>query len=232
MATTKPKWIPPVKFFDTAELRVISDEAYRDYTLALRPDFEFPYSAEEVFHALWLCKGWQSGELNLARPLKEKRAYAHRIAMREIDLMYRGWIGGGMVPPEPPKNRDTEDLREDRARVIQALRNTIPLGQVVDNTIRRDPETGMLRDRVLERCPIIRALEAGESLSSIRRRLADEIGIAGLGRRRFLASLRDECYEYARLTGDEGVWKRVLPAVAHLRGRRGAYKPRTRKTAD
>ncbi len=232
MAITKPKWIPPIKFFDVAELRVISDEAYRDYTLALRPDFEFPYSAEETFHALWLCKGWQSGELNLARPLKEKRAYAHRIAMREIDRLYREWIGGGMVPPEPPKNRDSEDLREDRDRVIQALRNTIPLGQVVDNTIRRDPETGMVRDRVLERCPIIRALETGESLSAIRRRLADEIGIAELGRRRFLASLRDECAEYARLTGDEGVWERVLPAVSHLRGRRGAYKPRARKTAD
>jgi hypothetical protein len=230
MATIKPKTIPPVKFFDTAELRVISDEAYRDYTLALRPDIEFPYSGDEVFSFLWLCKGWQTGGLNLARPLKEKRSYAHRIALREIDRLYREWIGGGMVPPEPPKKRDTEALRKDRERVITSLRNTIPLGQVVDNAIRRDPETGMIRDRVLERCPIIRALAEGEPLSAIRRRLADEMGISGLYRERFLASIRDECYEYARLTGDEGVWERVLPVVEHLRGRRGAYKTRTRKT--
>lgn len=227
----QPKALPPVKFFDTAELRVVSDEAYSDYINALRPDVEFPYSEDEVFSFLWLCKGWQTGRLNLARPLKEKRAYAHRIALREIDRLYREWIGGGMVPPEPPKRRDTEALRKDRERTVQALRNTIPLWQVVDNTIRRDPETGMIRDRVLERCPIIRALDAGEPLSAIRRRLADEIGIKEISREGFLAALKDECHEYARLTGDEKVWERVVPVIVRLRGRRGAYRRRARKTA-
>lgn len=216
--------ITPVKFFDTKELRVVSDEAYRDYTRALRPDVKFPYSEDEVFSFLWLCKGWQTGKVNLARPLKEKRAYAHRIAIREIDRLYHEWIGGGMVPPEPSKRRDTEALRIDRERTIRGLRNTIPLGQVVDNTIRHDPETGRVRDRVLERCPIIRALDKGESLPQIRSRLADEIGISGIGRERFLAALRDECAEYTRLTGDEDVWERVLPVITALRGRRGPYR--------
>lgn len=222
-----------VEYMGDEDLREVARIAYEKVFKVTFPYTEAPVSFEEAYNHLLTCHGWLHGKLRTMKFLpKEKRNYAFTIADRELQSLWLDHNGGGMVPPDLERARDSAKLIDMRRRMREALRNgqSAHKVQIVDEALTPEAlaEHDSLREYLEMHCPIICLLADGHTMSDVREFLCERLGRSKttLSRGYMVAAMRDEACAYARATGEDPsvVWSRVEKVLDKTRGSRSPYK--------
>ena len=225
-----------VDFFSLGQLVEIAAHALRQVQL-LTPSIALGMDAQDALKELWLYPGWRKPYLNPAAGMPAKRSYAVKTAMNWLRKKALGAMP--LVDAEPVLNELHESDRRTRSRVRAMQRQVYDTPEAVhgfhlqcsDELSPEERYAAMEMNAVIrQRCPMLRDMADGVSVMKLKHRLADAPGSIGCPTRFFEMAMREECLEYAKLSGEpfSEVWARTRKVLAKTNGTRGKYAPRKR----
>ena len=225
-----------VDFFSLGQLVEIAAHALRQVQM-LTPSVALDMDAQDALKELWLSPDWCKPHLKPAAGLPAKRSYALKVAVQWLRKKALGSMPPGDFALAAGEVHEGSSRKRSCRRVQAMRRQSYDAPEAVRGFYLRcseesSPETrysAMEMNTVIqERCPMLRDLTDGVSLLELKHRLSGAPGSMGCTNRFFEMAMREECLEYARLSGEsfEEVWVRTSKVLAKTNGTRGKYAPR------